>query len=84
MTNVRTMPCHDYQGYTVVVNALPAPNDRYYSVFSIHRATNNAIPEQVALEYQEGNEAGVICQTADEAHQAATVRAHAWIDAHPL
>lgn len=81
MNNVRVMPCHEYAGYTVVVNALPAPGNRYYSVFSIHLPSPRTIPEQVALVYQQGNEAGVICETADEAHQDATERAHAWIDA---
>jgi hypothetical protein len=70
-------------GYTVVVNALPAPNNRYYSVFSIHRGSPGTPLDQVALVYQEGNKAGVICETVDEAHQDAVARAHSWIDVHP-
>ena len=77
------MPAHEYMGYTVVVNALPAPNNRYYSVFSIHRHSPGMPVDQVALVYQEGHQASVICETADEAHQDAVERAHTWIDAHP-
>lgn len=79
---MREMPAHEYMGYTVVVNALPAPNNRYYSVFSVHLGSPGMPPTQVALVYQEGIKANVVCETAQEAHEDAAERAHAWIDAH--
>lgn len=81
---MRPMPAHEYMGYTVVVNALPAPGNRYYSVFSVHRQGHNQPLSQVALAYQEGSKAGVICETAEEAHQDASERAHAWIIQNPV
>jgi hypothetical protein len=80
---MRGMPAHEYTGYTVVVNALPAPNNGYYSVFSIHLGSPGVPLGQVALVYQEGIKANVLCETAQEAHEDATERAHAWIDAYP-
>jgi hypothetical protein len=80
---MRTMPAHEYKGYSVVVNALPGPNDKYYSVFSIHRSSPSSPADQVVLVHQEGRRAEVICETAGDAHHHATERAHAWIDARP-
>jgi hypothetical protein len=80
---MRTMPSLDYMGYAVVVNALPAPGNCYYSVFAIHRHVANSLAAQKPAACQQGPGAGVICQTADLAYQDAIERARTWIDAHP-
>jgi hypothetical protein len=82
--NMRTMPSLDYMGYAVVVNALPAPGNSYYSVFEIHRHVANRLAVQAPASCQQGPSEGVICQTADLAYRDATERARAWIDAHPV
>jgi hypothetical protein len=80
---VRTMPSLDYMGYAVVLNSLPAPGNRYYSVFSIHRHSTNSLATQLPAVYQEGRDANVICENAELAHEDASDRARAWIDANP-
>ena len=83
---MKAMPAYEYQGYTVVVNALPAPGNRYSSVFSVHRGSRSGGEgmRQLPVAYQEGHDAGVICETAEEAHQDAAARANEWIDEHPI
>lgn len=80
---MRTMPSLDYMGYAVVVNALPAPDDRYFSVFAIHRHVANSLAVQAQAACRQDPGAGVIFQTADLAYQDAAARARTWIDAHP-
>lgn len=78
---MRPMPTHEYGGYAIVTNALPAPGNRYYSVFSIHRPSPNTLVLQAPVVYQEGNSAGITCETAEQAQDDALERARAWIDA---
>jgi hypothetical protein len=78
------MPSLDYMGYAVIVNAIPAPGNCYYSVFAIHRHVPNSLAVQAPAACQQGLGAGVICQTADLACQEAAERARTWIDAHPV
>jgi hypothetical protein len=78
------MPSLDYMGYAVVVDAIPAPGNYYYSVFAIHRHVPNSLAVQAPAACQQGLGASVICQTADLACQNAAERARAWIDAHPV
>jgi len=80
---MRTMPSFDYKGYAVVVNALPAAENRYYSVFAIHRHVANSLAVQAPAACQQGIEDGVICDTTELAYQDARDRARHWIDAHP-
>jgi hypothetical protein len=80
---MRPMPTHEYGGYTIVANALPASENRYYSVFSIHRPTPNTLVIHAPVVYQEGINDGVTCDTAEQAHEDAFGRARMWIDAHP-
>jgi hypothetical protein len=80
---MRTMPGHEYRGYNVVANALPAAQNRYYSVFSIHEYQPNVSVLHLPVVYQEGILENIICETAEQAHEAAFARAHAWIDANP-
>lgn len=80
---MRTMPSLDYMGYAVVLNALPAAENRYYSVFAIHRHVPNSLAVRVPAACQQGIEDGVICDTAELACQDARDRARNWIDAHP-
>jgi hypothetical protein len=80
---MHTMPSLDYMGYAVVVYALPAPNDRYYSVFTIRRHTSHTLAMQAPVSHQEGVRAAITCETADLARRRAAHRARAWIDAHP-
>lgn len=81
---MRTMPIHEYGGYTVVANALPAPNNRYYSTFSIHEYSPTVSVLKVPVIYQEGISANITAETAQQAHEDALERAIMWIDAHPL
>lgn len=74
----------DYMGYAVVVDAIPAPENCYYSVFSIHRHVPNSLAVQAAAACEQGLGAGVIHQTAHLACQDAAERARTWIDAHPV
>lgn len=80
---MHTMPSLDYMGYAVVVNALPAAGNRYYSVFAIHRHVANSLAVQAPAACQQGIEDGVICDTSELAYQDARDRARNWIDAHP-
>lgn len=80
---MRTMPSLDYMGYAVVLNALPAAENRYYSVFAIHRHVRNSLAARVPAACLQGIEDGVICDTAELAYQDARHRARNWIDAHP-
>lgn len=80
---MRTMPSLDYMGYAVVVNALPAAENRYYSVFAIYRHVPNSLAVQAPAARQQGIEDGVICDTTELAYQDARDRARNWIDAHP-
>jgi hypothetical protein len=77
-------PAIKHNGYSIVVDAIPAPGNRYYSVFSIHKTSRDTHPEQIALVYREGPQTGVICETAAEAHDDAMHHARAWIESHPL
>lgn len=80
---MRTMPSLDYMGYAVVVNALPTAENRYYSVFAIHRHVSNSLAVQQPAACRQGVEEGVICDTTELAYQHARDRARDWIDAHP-
>ena len=80
---MRKMPKYELNGYTVVVNALPTSEGRYYSVFSIHAGEPFSALREAPVAYQEGRGAGVICNTVDEAHTAAADRADKWIADHP-
>lgn len=80
---MRKMPAYENAGYTVVVNALPTGEGRFYSVFSIHKGEHIAVLGGVPVVYQEGRAMGVICDTEDEAHTAAADRADKWIVDHP-
>jgi hypothetical protein len=80
---MHTMPSLDYMGYAVVVNALPAAENRYYSVFAIHRHVANSLAVQAPAACQQGIEDNVICDTTELAYQDARDRARNWIDAHP-
>jgi hypothetical protein len=77
------MPSLDYMGYAVVVNAIPAPGNCYYSVFAIHRHVPNSLAVQAPAACEQGLGASVIRHTADLAYEDAAERARAWIDAHP-
>lgn len=79
---MRSMPTHEYGGYTVVANTIPAPENRFYSVFSIHRGQENILLAGVV--HQQGKEADFICETDEDALNAAVARAHEWIDANPV
>jgi hypothetical protein len=83
---MKLMPVHEYKGYTVVLNNLPAPDGQYFSVFSIHQGgrPDGGGMRQLPVAYQEGNAAGVICHTAEEAHEQAAARARKWIDENPV
>lgn len=81
---MRTMPSMDYMGYAVVVNALPAPNNRFYSVFAIRRHARNSMLNEPPVAYQEGVSSAVTCPTMELALQSASDRARTWIDAHPV
>jgi hypothetical protein len=81
---MRTMPSLDYKGYAVAVNALPAAENRYYSIFAIHRHVANSLALQTPAAWQQGIEDGVICDTTELAYQDARDRARNWIDAHPV
>lgn len=48
------MPSVDYMGYTVVVNAIPAPGNCYYSVFAIHRHVPNSLALQAPAACEQG------------------------------
>ena len=81
---MRQMPAYELDGYTVVVNALPTGEGRFYSVFSIHHGENFPALGGVPTMYQEGRGAGVVCETSDDAHDRAAERANEWIANHPL
>jgi len=80
---MRTMPSLDYKGYAVAVDALPAAENRYYSVFAIHRHVANSLALQAPAACQQGIEDDVICDTTELAYQDARDRARHWIDAQP-
>lgn len=80
---MHTMPSLDYMGYAVVVNAILAPGNFYYSVFAICRYVSNSLAVQAPAACEQGLGASVICHTADLAYEDAAERAHSWIDAHP-
>jgi hypothetical protein len=80
---MRTMPSLDYMGYAVVVNAIPAPGNCYYSVFAIHRHVSNSLAVKTPAACEQGIGASVICHTAELAYEDAAERARYWIDAHP-
>lgn len=79
---MRQMPVYERGGYTVVVNALPTGEGRFFSVFSIHKGERIAVLG-VPVVYQEGRGAGIVCDTEDDAHNAAADRADKWIAEHP-
>jgi hypothetical protein len=81
---MHTMPSIDYMGYAIAVNALPAPGNRYYSVFVIRRHAPRGLGIQPPVAYQEGVTSGVTCETAELARQDAAERARTWIDTHPV
>lgn len=81
---MREMPAFELDGYTVVVNALPTGDGRFYSVFSIHQGENVPAVGGVPVIYQEGRAAGVVCATSKDAHDLAAERANEWIANHPL
>jgi hypothetical protein len=80
---MRTMPGRVYGGYNVVANALPAPENRYYSAFSVHEYQPNVSVLHLPIVYQEGITEITICETAEQAHEDAFARAREWIDQHP-
>jgi hypothetical protein len=80
---MRTMPSLDYMGYAISVDALPAAQNRYYSVFAVHRHVANSLAVQAPAACQQGIEDGVIFDTAQLAYQDGRDRARNWIDAHP-
>lgn len=57
---MRTMPSLDYMGYAISVDALPAAQNRYYSVFAVHRHVANSLAVQAPAACQQGIEDGVI------------------------
>jgi len=79
---MRKMPTYNHRGYTVVVNALPTGEGRFFSVFSIHQGEKSGALG-VPVVYQEGRGAGVVGATVEEAHSLAADRADAWIDSQP-
>jgi hypothetical protein len=81
--NMRAMPSSNYMGYAVVVNAIPAARNCYYSVFAIHRHVPNSLAVQAAAACEQGVGASVIRHTADLAYEDAAERARVWIHAHP-
>ncbi|WP_314435888.1 hypothetical protein [Massilia timonae] len=79
---MNTEPPLEYGSFLIVVGALPAPENRYFSVFSIHRRPDAGAIGESELVHREGIKDGFICETAAEAKRDASVRAHEWIDSH--
>jgi hypothetical protein len=79
---MNTEPPLEYGNFLIVVGALPAPENRYFSVFSIHRRPVPGVIGESEVVHREGIKDGVVCETADEAKRDATVRAHEWINSH--
>jgi len=79
---MNTEPPQEYGNYLIVAGALPAPENRYFSVFSIHRRTDPGVIGESELVHRESIKDGFVCETADEAKRDASVRAHEWIDSH--
>lgn len=79
---MRDLPSHEYQGYTIVINPMPAGLDRVFSTFSIYDRSDVLLPlsqRQVVLHH--GMSEAAEFDTEDEAIAHATNYAHEWIDA---
>ena len=81
MNNERVMPSHEYRDHTIVANAIPVGDGRFYSVFSVHKNSPGKNIFQLAVLHQEGHAAGMICASEKEATDQAAIRAREWIDA---
>lgn len=81
---MHTMPSLDYMGYAVAVDAPPAPSNRYYSVFAIHRHAANTMTAQTVPACHQGIAEEAVFDTAELAYKNATERARTWIEAHPV
>lgn len=73
-------PTGDYKGHAIVAKALPAPGQKFYSVFTVHTAERTKNSDYFHLVHQEGKIDGIIFSTEADALDDARERAKAWID----
>lgn len=76
-----TIPASEYKGYSIVVNAIPAPGNRYYGMFAIYRYGANISSKNEAVLYEARARTDFMREAAAEAHDDAMINARIWIDA---
>jgi hypothetical protein len=78
---MRTMPAHEYNGYTIVINPAGTPGGRFTNAFSVHKGFNRSHPLAVSVVHQNSISTANTFATEEEASASAMELARAWVNA---